>query len=524
MAYAIGAVVLVVVFLCLFDPLLAIAAGAGIVLGLGGTALWTHRSQLIHAVQRLPQALREPRRVQRRLPMVFVGAPIVLAGATCVGMLYASSAWGAVTAVLTGVILGGLTWLLRVRRRQAIHESVSRRVWRVVRLVLLLLLIGIDGLFLVAIVFAVAETSLPLAVAAIVLAAIGVAGALVSRRVSRAGTSPTGGTSDVASPAPEGTQWRRPVVWVFLLGLGVVGLSLSLGVRSITVITKSGSVPTTRPRLPLVLTPRYEGTAVYRDGVWDVTDLITFDKAKLSTLQHWLSPQPAPGRQTPPAPQAGRLRGGAKRQDQRDGTALLEHELQAQGWLAQQRGAELAFMHKRHESAVVRLFPATTIRRLPIFMPATIILSDNSKVLFAPGAQSRLTLKTTPHVVAVSVPTARREASSDQDVLHIDLELLSDEQPNVETQLLSPLFRNELGVTLAGLTVGKAVKWMVLLGAAIGAEQAKETLLSSLRRLLRRLHIPGAKPPPTSRPRRHRPRRQPQHPLHHAKQGISKRK
>jgi hypothetical protein len=198
------------VFLSLFDPLLAIAAGAGIALGLGGTALWTHRSQLIHAVQRLLQALREPRRVHRRLPMVFVGGPIVLAGGICVRVLYESAVWDAVTAVLTGVILGGLTWLLRVRRRQAIHESVWRRVWRVVRLVLLLLLIGIDGLFLVAIVFAVAEASLPIAVAAIVLAAIGVAGALVSSRVSRAGTSPTGGTSDVASPAPERTQWRRP--------------------------------------------------------------------------------------------------------------------------------------------------------------------------------------------------------------------------------------------------------------------------------------------------------------------------
>jgi hypothetical protein len=195
MAYVIGAVVLVLVFLSLFDPLLAIAAGAGIALGLGGTALWTHRSQLIHAVQRLLQALREPRRVHRRLPMVFVGGPIVLAGGICVRVLYESAVWDAVTAVLTGVILGGLTWLLRVRRRQAIHESVWRRVWRVVRLVLLLLLIGIDGLFLVAIVFAVAEASLPIAVAAIVLAAIGVAGALVSSRVSRAGTSPTGGTT-----------------------------------------------------------------------------------------------------------------------------------------------------------------------------------------------------------------------------------------------------------------------------------------------------------------------------------------
>ena len=518
MAYVIGAVVLVLVFLSLFDPLLAIAAGAGIALGLGGTALWTHRSQLIHAVQRLLQALREPRRVHRRLPMVFVGGPIVLAGGICVRVLYESAVWDAVTAVLTGVILGGLTWLLRVRRRQAIHESVWRRVWRVVRLVLLLLLIGIDGLFLVAIVSMVAEASLPVAVAATVLAAIGVAAALVLRRVSRAGTSPTGGTSDVASPAPEGTQRLRPVVWVLLLGFCVVGLILSLGVRP--------RPPTaTLPRLPLVLTPRYEGTAVYRDGVWDVTDLITFDEDKLSTLQHWLSRQPAPGRQAPPAPQAGRLRGGAKGQDQRDGAALLEHELQAQGWLAQQRGAELAFMHKRHESAVVRWFPATTIRRFPIFMPATIILSDNSKVLFVPGAQSRLTLKTTPHVVAVSVPTARREAGSDQDVLHIDLELLSDEQPDVvEMQLLSPLFRNELGVTLAGLTVGKAVKWMVLLGAAIGAEQAKETLLSWLRRLLRGLHIPGAKPPPTGRPRRRQPRRQLQRPLLHAKQGISKRK
>jgi hypothetical protein len=141
-------------------------------------------------------------------------------------------------------------------------------------------------------------------------------------------------------------------------------------------------------------------------------------------------------------------------------------------------------------------------------MPTTIFLYG-SKVRFEIGAQSGLTLKTAPHVVGVSVPAARREASSGRDVLHIDLDPPPGDEGDVETRLLSPLFRNEVGVMLAGLTVGKAVKWLVLLGAAVGAEQAKEILLDRLRRLLRRLHLPGAESSPPSRRRRQsRPRPQ----------------
>jgi hypothetical protein len=77
-----------------------------------------------------------------------------------------------------------------------------------------------------------------------------------------------------------------------------------------------------------------------------------------------------------------------------------------------------------------------------------------------------------------------------RETLDIQLEPIIGEQAEVQVQLLSPPFRNEVGVTLATFTLGGALKWLILVAAAVAADEIKRLLVLPLRHLQRLLRVP----------------------------------
>lgn len=222
--------------------------------------------------------------------------------------------------------------------------------------------------------------------------------------------------------------------------------------------------------IPVVAVPRYEGMATYRDGGWNVTDRIVFDSDSLIPVRRLAG---LPGR---PLTESNTI-------------ALLVDRLGGQGWLASQIGANTIFTHSRHVRAAARLFPLSTLRRLPVVPPSTVTLAKGRQLSFAPGERSQLILTTGAHVVGITAPAGVWSATATGETFQIDLGVPVGEQVDVQVQMLSPLMRNELGAALGRLTAGELVKWLVLLIAAICAEEIKQFLRELVHRLRIRLPL-----------------------------------
>jgi hypothetical protein len=476
MSYAVATAILIVLVLSLFDPRLALVAGTGLVLGLVASALWARAQRFARFSSWFPRAFRALRRVRPRLSALVVGVPLLLAFEICVVVFYNEYRDGLDVAsgasfAGTCLVLGAGTWWLIRTQRQRREQKVGwpRRIWRVVRDVLLLLIVILDSLVLAGLWWQVAENSDVLAVAVVVLVDGGVVGGIISRRFIWMRDVPTR-LPPTTNPWTKVLRRLSALVGVLLLLAAMLGVFMAVQVLSPYSPTMGnggdGDVG------PTFLAPRYEGTGVYRNDGWNLTDRIVFEQDTLTPLE------------------------------EREVTASLVPQLRAQGWSPQRISATRVFVRTRRESAKARWFPATTSRQLQITMPAAITLPDGSELPFTPGEQSRLMLTTAPYVVGHTGPSASREVISGREVLRINLDPIPGEPADVQVQILSPLFRNTLGATLAGLSFGGAVKWIVLLGAAVGAEQIKQIILVPLTRLLRRFRVPSGEEASPSSQRR----------------------
>jgi len=254
----------------------------------------------------------------------------------------------------------------------------------------------------------------------------------------------------------------------FAMGAGIViGVFLSY--------TSGGSQAVGQGIPAVVAVPRYEGTATYQGGGWDVTDRIVFDSDSLNPVRRLAGP---PGRPL----------------SESDTVAVLVDRLGRQGWSASQIGADTVFTRPRQVRATVRLFPLSTLRRLPVVPPSAIALPNGRLLSFAAGERSQLTLTTGAHVVGITAPAGLRTATASGETFQINLGAPFAGQVDVQMQLLSPLMRNELGAMLGRLSAGEVMKWLMLLIAAICAEEIKQFLRDVLHRLRSRLPLPLDRP------------------------------
>jgi hypothetical protein len=215
--------------------------------------------------------------------------------------------------------------------------------------------------------------------------------------------------------------------------------------------------------------PRYEGTATYRGAGWEVTDRVLFDQESLLPIRRIAG---LPGRPL----------------NESDTIALLVDRLGRQGWSATQVGANTVFARARHVRAGARLFPLSTLRHLPVTPPNTITLGEGRQVSFAPGERSQLILTTGAHVVGITAPAGERSATPTGETFRIDLDAPGvGQRVDVQMQLLSPLMRNELGALVGKLTAGELAKWLVVVIAAICADEIKLFARNLLHRLGSRL-------------------------------------
>jgi hypothetical protein len=220
----------------------------------------------------------------------------------------------------------------------------------------------------------------------------------------------------------------------------------------------------------VVAVPRYEGTATYQDSGWRVTDRVVFEGDSLNLVR--------------------RLAGlpGGPLSDRR-AIALLIDRLGGQGWSASQIGDETVFTRTRQVRARARLFPLSTLRRLPVVSPSPISFPNGRALSFAPGEHSQLTLMAGAHVVGSTTPASLRTATATGETFQIELHAPIGEQADVQTQLLSPFIRNELGASIGRLTAGALMKWLILALAAICADEIKQLLRELLHYVRRRLHF-----------------------------------
>jgi hypothetical protein len=326
-------------------------------------------------------------------------------------------------------------------------------------------------------------------------------------------------------------------------------LWLSLGILAVLVVFFV--VGRTGPRFgvpapPVTVTPRYEGTAEQTGSAWRITDRVLFSPELLMKLADLAAPPiddevveqlrrtlasefivlPSSGRveisasaDTSPrrfkevvdyleryaslgrwsvhvSESFGRdillvpsLR-SAPDQGRSQVSQSLTTQLARQGWTARQVNDLLVFSHDRQEETNVRWFPATTSQELRITLPDAITLPNGREVLLAPDEGSLLTLSSPPHLVAATLPTAKREAAARKETLTIVLDPAIGEQSTIEMELLSPVFRNQVGLAIRDLSFSGMAKWIVLAAAAVGAEEIKRLLLMVARAVQRRAHIP----------------------------------
>src|SRR6266508_3598592 len=252
--------------------------------------------------------------------------------------------------------------------------------------------------------------------------------------------------------------WVATLLAASVIGLlGGIAVSMSQGVNQVG-----------QPVVTVV--PHYEGTATYQDDGWDVTDRLVFDNDSLDLVRRLA------GTPTRPLSESG-------------GIALLVDKLGLQGWSSNQVGTSIVFTRPRRVLARARLFPLSTVRSLPVLPPNMVVLPNGRRLYFAPAQHSKLTLATGPHVIGITTPAGIRTATVAGETFQIDLSTPVGEQVDVQTQLLSPLIRNEPGAMLGRLTAGELLKWVVLAIGAIFADEIKQLLRDLVRRLRGGLHL-----------------------------------
>lgn len=331
--------------------------------------------------------------------------------------------------------------------------------------------------------------------------------------------------------------------------LGRWPLWLSLGILAVLVVFFL--VGRTGPRIgapapPVTVTPRYEGTAEHTGSAWRITDRVLFSPELLLKLSELAAPpiddevveqlRRALASEFIVLPSSGRVEVSAsagtspKRfkevvdyleryaslgrwsvhvsesfgrdillvpslrsvpdQGRSQVSQSLTTQLARQGWTARQVNDLLVFSHDRREETNVRWFPATTSQELPIALPDSVTLPNGREVLLAPDEGSLLTLSSQPHLVAATLPTAKREEAARKETLTIVLDPAIGEQSTIEMELLSPVFRNQVGLAVRDLSFSGMAKWVVLAAAAVGADEIKRLLLMVARAVQRRAHIP----------------------------------
>jgi hypothetical protein len=167
---------------------------------------------------------------------------------------------------------------------------------------------------------------------------------------------------------------------------------------------------------------------------------------------------------------------------------VLLQELSQQGWSVRQVGRGLEFTHSREEGATVRRYPASTTRQLSIALPEGFKGPGGRSLLFEPGEGSTLVLTGHSHLILSTSPEGTYQTGAGRDTVEITLPPTT--RGEVDIEMLSPLFRSAIGATLATMSLGGAIKWLVLLGAAVSADELKRLMLVLLRWIQRRLHIP----------------------------------
>jgi hypothetical protein len=448
----VAATVLLVVA-CGFNPTLVPPAGVGLILGLVLWVLWPQREHLRRTVRAAGSG--------RRLALA--ASAFLLAGAIATGVwaLYADDPAAALVVLIVASALGLAT-------RALLFGSQPSTSWsRALRLTL-----ALDGVFLLGVwVWLVFRGLSPVFASAIVTCfALGVGLGLLATSPAPATTPPPSAAAPGWPPAhPEQavTGWPPPQPGQAVAGLrrdaGVLAVLFPYGVLALGVLvlalqllgSPNGTAPPASPP-PLTLTPRYEGTATHRGTEWEVTDRIVFDPDSAAEL--------------PPT---------------------STQQLEGQGWRWSRVGPDMVFVRGRRLEAKVGWYPPTANSRLPITLPATIWLGRR-EIRFAPGERSRLTLISGRHVIAATVPAASAEIAGATEVRRLDLIVAAGEQTQVDLQMVSPLFRNDIGVGLANATVGGVVKWFLLAGMALFAQEIKQAIAVPLvRRLLHRLPIPA---------------------------------
>jgi hypothetical protein len=297
------------------------------------------------------------------------------------------------------------------------------------------------------------------------------------------------------------------------------------------------------PPPPLaVITPRYIGEATHQDDRWKTIDRVVFSAATLAELRDALNQAVAhrqaaaveehisdlsrlgwalddhddnrwiiyPDRTTrsadpkqiaPILAKISRkgwsvrtanatvelIRDRREEASQTSANSTLLQTLSQQGWSVRQVGRGLEFTRSREEVATVGRYPVSTTRKLSIVLPEKLDGLGDRHVLFEPGEQSKLVLTGPSHLILSTSPEGIRRTGANKEAVEITLPVPATD--GVDVEMLSPLFRSEIGATLAGMTLGGAIKWLVLLVAAVSADEVKRLILMLLRWIQKRLRI-----------------------------------
>jgi hypothetical protein len=406
-----------------------------------------------------------------------------------------------------------------------------------------LLIGGLTGLLLV-------EILVPLAEARLLLAFVVVGGLLslvLKIRRDRQRKSPV-----AARAVQAGHQVRRDrqATWhifglILLIGvLTALGLFIDpLGVGGGAGGGGPGGKPSRDVTPPLaVITPRYIGEATYQDDRWKAIDRAVFSATTLAELRDALNQGVAHRQAAAITEHISDLSRLGWDLDERDGnkwiiypsqttrsanpkqiTAILAkisrkgwsvqtsnatvelirdrreeisqtstnnalfQTLSQQGWSVRQVGRSLEFTRSREEVAAVRRYPVSTTRKLSIVLPEKFDVLGDRDVLFEPGEHSKLVLTGPLYLILSTSPEGTRRTGADKEVVEIALPVPATGAVHVE--MLSPLLRSEIGATLAGMSLGGAIKWLVLLGAAVCGDEVKRLILVLLRWTQKRLRI-----------------------------------
>jgi hypothetical protein len=295
--------------------------------------------------------------------------------------------------------------------------------------------------------------------------------------------------------------------------------------------------------LPLLITSSYLGEATYQDNSWKIAERVTFSPTALTNLRDALNRGVADLQINAIAKQIYKLLGPGWRVDnhdlnrwvffpphgdgpvnprvapllaeisrkgwsvqrasttivlirdrshdlsQRNANDILFQAISRQGWKAREvLGGGLEFTHSRDEVFAVRRYPVSTTRRLAIVLPKGFKGLYGRDVSFEPDADSKLILTGPSHLILSTSPEGNRQKGAGKDTVEITLGPTTG--GGVDIQILSSLFRTGIGSTLASMSISGFIKWLVVLGAAVSADELKRLMLIVLRWIQKRVHIP----------------------------------